>query len=71
MRKRGIRKKREGPFPILEEIVNGWAALDEGWAVHAPTKEEAIAKHGERKVFYEWLLTQPPIYERVDEYVEG
>ncbi len=52
-------------YPIVEKIVAGWAAKGDGWAVHAPTKEEAIEKYKERKKYYEWLASQPPVYERV------
>ncbi len=30
--------------PILSPIKNGWAARGDGWAVHAPTREEAVER---------------------------
>ncbi len=45
---------------ITEEIKNGWAARGNGWAVHAPTEEEAINKYTEREKYYKWLDSQSP-----------
>lgn len=53
-------------YPIVEEIKAGWAAIGEGWAVHAPTKEEVIEKYREREKYYEWLDRQPFVYENTD-----
>jgi hypothetical protein len=36
---------RGGDAMKLEPIKAGWAARGEGWAVHAPTKEEAERKY--------------------------
>jgi len=33
--------------PCLMEIRHGWAAIGDGWAVHAPTKEEALKQYAE------------------------
>ena len=30
--------------PRVEPIKNGWAARGEGWAVHAPTRQEALER---------------------------
>jgi hypothetical protein len=51
--------KKYETYPVIEEIVNGWAALGDGWAVHAPTKEEVIEKYNERKKFYDELDQRP------------
>ena len=45
--------------PILVQIKSGWAARGNGWAVHAPTKEEAISKYKQRKQFYSEILSRP------------
>ena len=47
----------------LNRVKGGWAAHGEGWAVHAPTQEEARAKHKERVAFYRELATKPFWYE--------
>lgn len=31
--------------PDIREIKGGWAALGDGWAVHARTKDEAIRRY--------------------------
>ena len=51
--------KNNKEYPLIEEIKSGWAARGKGWAVHAPTKEEAIEKYNEREKFYKWLDAQP------------
>lgn len=51
-------------YPLIEEIKSGWAAKGDGWAVHAPTKEDAIKKYKEREKYYDWLATQPLPHER-------
>ncbi len=33
--------------PKLVEIKHGWAAIGDDWAVHAPTKEEALQRYVE------------------------
>ena len=45
--------------PKLVKIKSGWAAHGNGWAVHAPTKDEVIKKYHERKKFYIELLKLP------------
>jgi len=33
--------------PRFQEIKNGWAAVGDGWAVHASTKEDALRQYEE------------------------
>ena len=49
---------------ILEEIKNGWAAHGDGWAVHAPTRDEAILRFAEAERRHERIAKQPPFYEQ-------
>lgn len=53
-------------YPIIRKIKGGWAAHGNGWAVHAPTKEEAVAKYNERIGFYEDLKNRPFWYDNPD-----
>lgn len=53
----------ENLFPKIDKVKNGWSARGKGWAVHAQTKTEAIAKFEEREKFYRELAKRPPIYE--------
>ena len=46
----------------ISEVKDGWAVYGEGWAVHAPTKEEAIKKFRERTKFREQLSKLPLWY---------
>ena len=48
--------------PKVERIYSGWAAYEGGWAVHAATKEEALAKFEERKAFRDNLKDRPDWY---------
>ena len=48
--------------PKIDKVKAGWAALGEGWAVHAPTREAAIEKYKERERFYRELIARPPWY---------
>ena len=57
-------ESNQGEYPIVEGIKAGWAARGKGWAVHAPTKEDAIKKYHERVKYHEWLKTQPYEWER-------
>ena len=52
--------------PKLMKIKNGWAARADGWAVHAKTKEGAVAKFREREQFYKELANRPPWYANPD-----
>lgn len=59
----------ETQYPILEEIVTGWAAYGDGWGIHAPTKDEALTKYNERAEFYARLLMGGSQYENL-KYIE-
>ena len=50
--------------PRLTEIKGGWAAYGDGWAVHAPTREEAIKQFREAELRHERIAKQPMVYER-------
>jgi hypothetical protein len=45
--------------PRLEQIVGGWAARGRGWAVHAPTKEEALKRYAETQERYTRIDARP------------
>ncbi len=45
--------------PLLVPVKNGWAAHGLGWAVHAPTEEEAIQKYREREALYAEVDARP------------
>lgn len=51
--------------PLLTPIKNGWAARGDGWAVHAPTRGEAIQKFREAEAKHEEIMARPPFHERV------
>lgn len=38
--------------PILLPVKIGWSAHGDGWAVHAPTREEVIQRFRERIALY-------------------
>jgi len=48
--------------PKLSKTQAGWAARGDGWAVHAPTKEQVLVKFREREKFYEELTKRPMWY---------
>lgn len=50
--------------PTLTQIKNGWAAIGDGWAVHAPTKDEALRKYESAERRHEEIERQPYAYER-------
>lgn len=51
--------------PVLIRIKNGWAARGEGWAVHAPTREEAIRKYEEAERRHKEIDARPYFYESI------
>jgi hypothetical protein len=53
------------PDPILRTIKNGWAAYGDGWAVHAPTREEAIQKYWEAVERHRLIESLPYWFEQV------
>ncbi len=50
--------------PALTPIKNGWAAHGDGWAVHAPTPEEAIQKFIEAEQRHREIDMLPFWYQR-------
>lgn len=46
--------------PKLQQIKNGWAAIGQGWAVHAPTQEEALRKFEEAERKHQEIAARPP-----------
>ncbi len=56
----------EANNPDLAPIKNGWAAHGDGWAVHAPTPEEAIQKFLEAEQRHREIDKLPFWYERFD-----
>jgi hypothetical protein len=56
---------KNNDLPKLEKIASGWAAYGNGWAVHAPTKQKALAKYQERKAFHDKLVALPPFRDRI------
>jgi len=51
--------------PVLVPIKNGWAARGGGWAVHAPTEDEARRKFTEADQRHREIEARPLFYERV------
>ena len=51
--------------PRLTPIRNGWAARGDGWAVHAPSREQALRKFEEAERHHEEIDARPPRYERI------
>ena len=45
----GVPYRRGMENPQLTKIKAGWAASGDGWAVHAPTREEALRAYEEAK----------------------
>lgn len=45
--------------PRLVPIIIGWAAHGIGWAVHAPSKDEAVQKYWERIALYQIVDERP------------
>jgi hypothetical protein len=52
--------------PRVEPIKGGWAARGEGWAVHAPTRDEAIERYEERARHYREIDARPFWYEQME-----
>lgn len=48
----------------LTKIKNGWAAHGDGWAVHAPSKEEAIQKFRVAEIRHQEIDKLPFWYEQ-------
>jgi hypothetical protein len=48
----------------FKKFVDGWAAFGEGWAVHAPTKEQVLKDYEERVKFYKELSKRPDVIRR-------
>lgn len=44
---------------VVEKVKGGWAAIGNGWAVHADTQERALEKYLEREEYYDLLARQP------------
>lgn len=42
--------------PTLTKIKSGWAARGDGWAVHAPTQEEALKLYEEAERRHEVIM---------------
>ena len=57
---------QETKKPALTPIKNGWAAHGDGWAVHAPTPEEAIQKFLEAEERHREIDKLPFWFERFD-----
>lgn len=55
---------KEMKRPALTRIKNGWAAHGDGWAVHAPTPEEAMQKFLEAEQRHREIDKLPFWYER-------
>jgi hypothetical protein len=51
--------------PKLVPIRTGWAALGDGWAVHAPSQEEARRRFEEAERRHREIEARPPFYERL------
>lgn len=43
---------------VVEQIKAGWAAIGNGWAVHADTLEHVLEKYREREEYYDLLAQQ-------------
>lgn len=52
--------------PTLSPIKNGWAARGQGWAVHAPTKEEAIERFRKAEVRHHEIDARPIVAMQVN-----
>ena len=50
--------------PVVASIKGGWVAHGDGWAVHAPTREEAVAKFHETQRRNQEIDARPFWYER-------
>jgi hypothetical protein len=57
---------KEAEKPALTPIKNGWAAHGDGWAVHAPTPEEAIQKFLAAQEKHREIDKLPFWYQRFD-----
>jgi hypothetical protein len=53
--------------PVLIPVKGGWAARADGWAVYAPTKEEALRKFEEAKRRHQEIEARPLFCERLKE----
>jgi hypothetical protein len=51
--------------PLMTPIKNGWAARGDGWAVHAPSEEEARRRFEEAERRHREIEARPPFYERI------
>ncbi len=51
--------------PTLIPIKSGWAARGDGWAVHAPSREEATRKYEEAERRHKEIAARPLYYKRV------
>ena len=47
------------PNPRMEPVKGGWAARGDGWAVHAPTRDEALQRFQEAKKRHEMIEQRP------------
>ena len=50
--------------PILTPIKGGWAARGDGWAVHAPTREEAVERFREAEAKHKEIMARPLFHDR-------
>lgn len=53
--------------PSLLQTKSGWLARGDGWAIHAPTREEAIRKYEEAERRHKEIDARPYFYERIKE----
>ena len=51
--------------PTLVPIKTGWAAIGDGWAVHASSREDAIERFKEAERRHQKIEARPPFYERI------
>jgi hypothetical protein len=59
-----ILQAQERGVPVLCPIKSGWAARGNGWAVHAPTQEEALEKFRETEALRREILSRPDPHRR-------
>ena len=52
--------------PEVYKVKRGWAARRNGWAVQAPTQEEALHLLQEAEAERKMILTQPMFFEQVN-----
>lgn len=53
------RNSMPGPYPVMLQVVGGYFALGDGWAVQGATEDEALANYRKAEQLHEEIMHRP------------